>query len=124
MDKIRFIFLKIGWKKVARLHYFTKNTTATDGLGYVYMAGSSINSNGNHDIIIQKFTPDGGLVWEQTYNGAADMDDFAADLFVDDDNNVFVTGTAIDDVSDLTNGLYLCNFVTGDKKITRKFIKQ
>ncbi|RFC53545.1 NHL repeat-containing protein [Brumimicrobium aurantiacum] len=77
---------------------FYKNTTATDGLGHVYMAGSSIILSGNHDIILQKFDPDGNLHWEQTFNGAANMDDFAADLFVDDDNNVFVTDTAIDDI--------------------------
>jgi subtilisin family serine protease len=74
---------------------FYKNSSTTDNIGNVYMAGSAININNNHDIIVQKFDPDGGLLWEETFNGAANMDDFAADIFVDDNYNVFVTGSSV-----------------------------
>jgi len=74
---------------------FYKNSSATDDIGNVYMAGSSINSNNNHDIIVQKFDPDGGLLWEETYNGAANLDDFAADIFVDENYDVFITGASV-----------------------------
>lgn len=56
---------------------FYKNTTATDSQGNVYVAGSTINQLGNHDILIQKLTPKGNLIWEQSYNGIANMDDMA-----------------------------------------------
>lgn len=71
---------------------FYHNVSKTDDLGNVYIAGSTINTSGNHDIIVQKFDKFGYLLWQQTYNGAADMDDMAADLFIDDQYNVYVTG--------------------------------
>jgi hypothetical protein len=74
---------------------FYKNSSTTDDAGNVYMAGSAININNNHDIIIQKFDPDGGLLWEEIFNGAANMDDFAADVFVDDNYDVFITGSSV-----------------------------
>ena len=74
---------------------FYKNSSTTDDAGNVYMAGSAININNNHDIIIQKFDPDGGLLWEEIFNGAANMDDFAADIFVDDNYDVFITGSSV-----------------------------
>lgn len=126
---------------------FYKNSSTTDNIGNVYMAGSAININNNHDIIIQKFDTDGGLLWEETFNGAANMDDFAADIFVDDNYDVFITGSSVKlaandqdlvvlkynssgvyqdkvNISNLSNGLYFCRFKSGEKQVTRKFIKQ
>jgi len=71
---------------------FYKNATTTDASENVYMVGSTVNQNGDYDILVQKFDPDGGLYWEQTYNGAAQGDDMAAAVFVDNNQNVFVTG--------------------------------
>ncbi|PWH82907.1 S8 family serine peptidase [Brumimicrobium oceani] len=78
---------------------FYKNASATDDIGNVYMAGSTINTNNNHDIIIQKFDADGGLLWQQTFNGAANMDDMAADIYVDANYDVFITGTSVEHVN-------------------------
>lgn len=63
---------------------FYKNATTTDVLNNIYVAGSTINSNNNHDIIVQKFDRFGTLLWEEIFNGAANMDDMATDIFVDD----------------------------------------
>ncbi|MEX1192950.1 MAG: S8 family serine peptidase [Brumimicrobium sp.] len=78
---------------------FYKNASVTDDMGNVYMTGSTINSSNNHDILIQKFDPDGGLLWQETFNGAANLDDMSADIFVDEGYNVFITGTSIENVS-------------------------
>ncbi|MBW7867098.1 MAG: hypothetical protein H3C31_02100 [Brumimicrobium sp.] len=79
---------------------FYRSTTTTDNQGNVYVAGSTINLDGNHDILLQKFDEKGILLWEQTYNGAANMDDAASDVFVDNFYNVYITGTAVDNVND------------------------
>src|SRR5690606_22966964 len=73
---------------------FYHNVSKVDQQGRVYVAGSTINSSGNHDIILQKFERNGDLLWQQTYNGLANLDDMAADIFIDDNYNVYVTGTA------------------------------
>lgn len=74
---------------------FHQNVTKTDTQRNVYVAGSTLNPSNNNDIILQKFNRDGDLLWEQTFNGAADMDDMAADMFVDNSMNIYVTGTSV-----------------------------
>lgn len=74
---------------------FYHNVTKTDAQRNVYVAGSTVNINNNNDIILQKFNRSGTLLWEQSFNGAADMDDMAADIFVDNALNIYVTGTSI-----------------------------
>jgi len=74
---------------------FYKNATVTDNQRNIYVAGATINGSGNHDILIQKLNPRGDLIWEVTYNGYANMDDASADIFVDNQLNVYVTGTTI-----------------------------
>ncbi|MBW7868849.1 MAG: S8 family serine peptidase [Brumimicrobium sp.] len=78
---------------------FYKNATTTDNQLNVYVVGSTINQMGNHDILIQKFNSNGDLIWEQSYNGAGDMDDMAADVFVDNNYNVYVTGVTVQDIN-------------------------
>lgn len=84
---------------------FHHNVTATDGQKNIYIAGSTINDFGNHDIILQKFDREGDLLWQQTYNGQANLDDMAADVFVDSANNVYITGTSTES---LQAGYDLC----------------
>jgi hypothetical protein len=94
------VFFSENWNQDGgEVPLFYKNASATDDIGNVYMAGSTINTNNNHDIIIQKFDADGGLLWQQTFNGAANMDDMAADIFVDANNDVYVTGTSVEYVN-------------------------
>lgn len=79
---------------------FYRNATTTDNNRNVYVAGSTLNTNNNNDIIVQKFDRDGNLLWQQTFNGSANMDDMASDIFVDNNYNVYVTGTSIQNAND------------------------
>lgn len=72
---------------------FYHNVTETDPSRNVYVAGSTINTSGNSDIIVQKFDSDGDLLWQQVFNGSANLNDMSAGLFIDNSNNVYVTGT-------------------------------
>src|SRR5690554_2972797 len=78
---------------------FYKNATTTDDQRNVYVAGTTINQAGNHDIFIQKLDPKGSLIWEVSYNGSANMDDGAAAIFVDNEYNVYVTGVVVNTLS-------------------------
>lgn len=78
---------------------FSKNIVKTDDLDNVYVAGATLNGNGMGDIIVQKFTKKGVLIWQQVFNGAANKNDMAADLYIDEDYNVYVTGTAVKEVT-------------------------
>ena len=67
--------------------------TKTDNMRNVYVAGASLDTNTNKlKMMVQKFNFAGDLLWETTYGGSLNDDDMAADLFIDDNHNVYVTG--------------------------------
>lgn len=68
-------------------------TTKTDDMHNVYVAGATLNATSNKlDMMVQKFSRSGDLLWQTTFGGALNEDDMAADLFIDDNYNVYVTG--------------------------------
>lgn len=88
------VFISEKWSGTGGLTaMYHHNASKTDDQQNVYVAGSTINSWGHHDIILQKFDRDGELLWQQTHHGLAELNDMAADLFIDDQHNVYVTGT-------------------------------
>lgn len=80
------------------LNFFVKSATYTD-YEYTYIVGSTLNSNGNYDILVSKINNDGGVEWQNDYAGAANMDDGGIGIAVDDSNNVFITGYVVDDTA-------------------------
>lgn len=93
-------YLSESWSgQGGEMAVFYQNVTKTDIQRNVYVAGSTLNDDNNNDIILQKFDPNGNLLWQETFNGAANMDDMAADMFVDDAMNIYITGTSIASVN-------------------------
>lgn len=77
---------------------FSTVVTKTDDLMNVYVAGATLDPNTNKlDLMIQKFNRKGNLLWERTYGGALNMDDMAADVFIDNNYDVYVTGAVAED---------------------------
>jgi len=60
----------------------------------IYIAGKT-NLNMQQDYFVLKYNPSGVLQWAATYNGTASNSDVANAITVDDAQNVYVTGTAI-----------------------------
>lgn len=79
---------------------FNHITTKTDASNNIYVAGSTLDGNNKLDIILQKFDPEGTLQWEETFNGDADSNDVAADIFIDNSSNIYLTGSSIDNSTD------------------------
>lgn len=79
---------------------FYKNVVKTDPSNNVYVSGSTIDSSGNHDIVLQKFSPRGILLWTKTYSGASGGDDMANAMFIDNSYNIYLTGRVEENVSD------------------------
>lgn len=78
---------------------FNRSVTKIDAVLNVYVAGAVINGFNNSDLLLQKFNRSGVLLWQQEYAGAAEANDFATDLFIDNSGNVYVTGSVVDSVS-------------------------
>jgi hypothetical protein len=68
---------------------------AADASGNVIVTGQSRGNNYANDYYTAKYAAeDGALLWEQRYNGPANLDDSATDVAVDASGNVIVTGSS------------------------------
>jgi uncharacterized delta-60 repeat protein len=71
------------------------NALSVDGAGNVYVTGKSWGSSGSYDYTTVKYDASGVEKWVVRYNGLGNAYDKAIDLTVDDEGNVYVTGSSI-----------------------------
>src|SRR5581483_7320527 len=65
---------------------------ATDSTGNVLVTGWIETATGNEDCHTVKYSPQGDLLWENTYAGSATGTDYGYALAVDQDGNTYVAG--------------------------------
>ncbi len=65
---------------------------AIDSNGNAIVVGNQCNGGLNYDWVIQKYNPNGGLIWQQTYDGPANGWDEAYAVAVDKSDNIVVVG--------------------------------
>lgn len=63
-----------------------------DASGNVYVTGGSEGNGTGQDYVTIKYNNNGAQQWAERYNGPANLTDFAKDVKVDGDGNVYVTG--------------------------------
>lgn len=66
-----------------------------DGNENICIVGYSVGTGTGNDIFIMKYSSSGALLWVQRYNGPANNDDRATAMYVDGNNNIFVTGFSV-----------------------------
>ncbi len=89
---------------------FQRALVRSKGLGgatYYYTCGSTLNSSGNYDILIQKKNSSGTVLWSQTYNGAGNGNDYGADVQISTTGSVYVCGTYYKNSTDSNNAIIL-----------------
>jgi len=64
----------------------------TDAAGNVFVTGWIETTTGNPDSYTVKYSPDGDLLWENTYTGSATGTDYGYALTLDPRGNVYVAG--------------------------------
>jgi len=85
-------FLEAYAEKGAQ-EFFYKNSRASYG-GYTYVAGASINDDGNYDMLLTKYSG-ATEVWSQSWNGTNNHNDYAADVVIDGSGNVIICGATL-----------------------------
>ncbi len=94
------------WNNSAGTQYFfQKSVTKTDASSNVFIAGATMNSSGNYDALVAKYSSTGALIWINQYAGSGNQDDFASALFLDGGGNVYITGAVTNTVGDSSNVL-------------------
>jgi hypothetical protein len=73
-----------------------------DDSGNIYVTGGGGQSQYSFDYATIKYTPSGDTVWARRYKGPGDSSDYATDIVVDKNGNVYVTG--ISWTADTING--------------------
>lgn len=74
-------------------NFFQRNMTVTDANLNVYVAGATLNANGNYDLLLTKYDDKGDEQWTKQVDGNGHGDDFATAVFIDGSSNVYVTGS-------------------------------
>jgi subtilisin family serine protease len=90
----QFYLSEVWDKDGGTMPMFYKSASVLDNQRNVYVVGSTATDSSGFDILIQKFSPIGVLLWETTFDGGTNLDDYGVALYVDDDYQVFVTGAA------------------------------
>ncbi|MCC6447753.1 MAG: SBBP repeat-containing protein, partial [Chitinophagaceae bacterium] len=83
--------------------FFHKSVTKTDVNNNVYVAGATLNGSGNYDVLVAKYDVNGIQQWIHQINGAADDQDFATALALDNNSNVYITGAITDSITNLSD---------------------
>jgi hypothetical protein len=96
--------------------FFYKNVTVTDGSNNVYVAGATLNSDGNYDLLISKFDRHGVHLWSDTVAGAGEGHDMAAAIAIDAEGDILVCGTISAGGSE-GNNMLLVKYVPMDLNI-------
>ena len=66
----------------------------TDSSGNIYLAGSTVISGDNHDVLVVKLDANGNTIWKNIYNAPASGVDAALAMVLDTAGNIYVTGYA------------------------------
>ncbi len=96
-------------------NYFIKAAVETDGDGFVYVAGATLNNAGNYDLLVSKYDAEGNVIWTDQYDGTGNGDDAAAALVVDANGYVFVTGTTFTSSTDTLDVVTIAYNDTGTR---------
>lgn len=65
-----------------------------DAQDNIYVTGAANNGASGLDYVTIKYSPDGRILWTQTYNGPGNGTDRPTAIALDSDGNVYVTGTS------------------------------
>lgn len=71
--------------------YIHKTSSILDNFQNLIVATNTINGAGNSDILVTKYNPYGSVLWQQTFNGTGNGNDYAIQLAVNNSNEIFIS---------------------------------
>jgi len=92
----------------------------TDKQGNTITIATKVEPSEDANISVIKFDRAGSIIWQQSYNGISNAKDYATNLYIDDDYNIFVCGTSYDSTT-LYDMLVLKYDSAGTLEITMQY---
>ncbi len=81
-----------------------RTASAVDNFGNLIVIGNTMNQSNNSDVLITKYNTNGHILWEQTYNGSGNSDDYGVQLKINNSNEIFVA-SALQEQTSMDFGL-------------------
>lgn len=81
-----------------------RTTSTLDNNQNLIVACNTLNASGNSDVLVTKYDSDGLILWQQTYNGSANGNDYAVQLAANNSNEIFIAA-ALEQSSGIDFGL-------------------
>jgi hypothetical protein len=92
----------------------------TDKQGNTITIATKVVPSEDANISVIKFDRSGSIIWQQSYNGISNAKDYATNLYIDDNYNIFVCGTSYDSTT-LYDMLVLKYDSAGTLEITMQY---
>ena len=81
-----------------------RTASVLDNNENLIVVSNTINSSSNTDVLLTKYDPEGTIIWQKTYDGSANGNDYGVQLKVNDLNEIFVA-CAIEGASSVDFGV-------------------
>jgi len=91
-----------------------KSLVKTDAAGNVYKAGSTLQENGDYDILVCKYDSNGVNLWCKQYAGASGGNDIVSDIELDSNGSLFLCGSSVETSADSNDVIILKYLANGD----------
>src|SRR5690554_1397133 len=87
-------YVNLEWKNstgsVGPIH---RTASALDNNENLIVVSNKVNSSNTTDVLITKYSPDGVMLWQQTYSGSANGNDYGVQLKVNNLNEIFIAAS-------------------------------
>jgi len=70
-----------------------RTASAIDNNENLIVVSNTVNSSNNTDVLITKYKPDGVILWQETFNGSANGNDYGVQLKINNANEIFIAAT-------------------------------
>ena len=67
-----------------------RTASKIDNLNNLVVVSNTVNNAGNSDVFLAKYDGEGLLLWQKTYNGTANDDDYGVQLTINNSNEILV----------------------------------
>lgn len=104
------LLVSADWETTsATQNTFQRSVVRTASLGgsiYTYVCGATLSASGDYDMLVERFSPGGNLLWAQTYDYAGG-NDVATDVRIATNGEVYICGTYYKDATDSSNAIVI-----------------